>query len=385
MQLPIYLDYNATTPVDPAVVAAMQPYLSQHFGNPSSTHPYGQAARAAVERAREQVAALLGCAPGEVIFTGGGSESDNLAIKGIALAAGQQGGHIITSAVEHPAVLNTCRYLERYHGFQVTYVPVDNQGLVDPEQVARAIRPGTVLITIMAANNETGTLQPLPAIGAIARRHGIPFHTDAAQAVGKIPTRVADLGVDLLTVAGHKLYAPKGVGALYVRRGLRLEPLIHGAGQEAGRRAGTENVPYIVALGEAAALARAGLPAEADRLQALRERLYTALKEALPGALVRNGHPERCLPNTLNVSFPGVPGYELLAAVPEVAASTGSACHADRPEPSPVLQAMGLPLPVALGAVRLSLGRWTTAEEIDRAAALLAAGVRRLQGREGAG
>jgi len=370
LRLPIYLDYNATTPVDPEVVKEMEPYFIQHFGNPSSSHAYGQQAKDAVDWARTRLAALIGCAPDEVIFTGGGSESDNLAIKGVAFANWERGRHIITCAVEHPAVLNTCRYLEARHGFTVTYLPVGRTGLVDPDDVARAIRPDTILITIMAANNETGTLQPIAQIGSIAKSHGIPFHTDAAQAVGKIPVNVNDVQVDLLTVAGHKLYAPKGIGALYVRQGTKLDSLIHGAGHEHGLRAGTENVPYMVGLGRAAAIAQARLPEEAARLSGLRDRLYAALRSRLEGVHL-NGHPDLRLPNTLNVSFPGVTGYELLAAAREVAASTGSACHAGTPEPSPVLKAMGVPDEVATGAVRLSLGRWTTSEEVDLAADLL--------------
>jgi len=278
LRLPIYLDYNATTPVDPEVVKEMEPYFIQHFGNPSSSHAYGQQAKDAVDWARTRLAALIGCAPDEVIFTGGGSESDNLAIKGVAFANWERGRHIITCAVEHPAVLNTCRYLEARHGFTVTYLPVGRTGLVDPDDVARAIRPDTILITIMAANNETGTLQPIAQIGSIAKSHGIPFHTDAAQAVGKIPVNVNDVQVDLLTVAGHKLYAPKGIGALYVRQGTKLDSLIHGAGHEHGLRAGTENVPYMVGLGRAAAIAQARLPEEAARLSGLRDRLYAALR-----------------------------------------------------------------------------------------------------------
>lgn len=377
VKLPIYLDYNATTPVDPEVVAEMQPYFTAHFGNPSSAHAYGERARDAVDQARARVAALLGGHPDEVVFTGGGSEGNNLAIKGVAFAQRDRGRHIITTAVEHPAVLNTCRYLAERHGFQVTYLPVDRQGRVDPEDVQRAIGPDTILITVMAANNETGTLQPLQEIGALARRHGVIFHTDAAQAVGKIPLHVAELQVDLLTVVGHKLYAPKGVGALYVRRGVQLDPLIHGAGHEAGRRAGTENVPYVVGLGKACDLAWAHLPAEAERLSRLRDRLYASL-QVRRGDVHLNGDPEWRLPHTLNVSFAGVTGYDLLAAATGVAASTGSACHAGTPEPSPVLRAMGVPDAVAVGAVRLSLGRWTTGEEVDAAAAHLAAAAERL-------
>lgn len=382
MRFPIYLDYNATTPVDPDVAAQIQPYLTEHFGNPSSVHAYGLQARDAVDQARTRVAALLGCAPEEVFFTSGGSESNNLAIKGISFANRDRGRHIITSSVEHPAVLSTCRYLSSRHGFTVTYLPVDRTGRVDPDDVQRAIRPDTILITVMAANNETGTLQPIAEIGAIARSRGIPFHTDAAQAVGKVPTRVGDLQVDLLTVAGHKLYAPKGVGVLYVQNGVQLEPLIHGAGHESGRRAGTENVPYLVGLGKACAISQAKMSEEQVRLAELRDRLYTALQSRL-GDIVLNGHPDLHLPNTLNISFPGVLGYELLASVREVAASTGSACHAGIPEPSPVLKAMGVPDEIAIGAVRLSLGRWTTKEEVDLAVELLTAAVIKLRRKGG--
>ena len=367
---PIYLDYNATTPVDPAVLDAMLPYLQGEFGNPSSSHAYGVRAHAAVETARAALAALLGCSPEEVAFTGCASESDNLAIKGIAEAHRDRGDHLITSQVEHPAVLVTCRYLER-HGYRVTYLPVDAQGSVDPDDVARAITPRTILITVMHANNEVGTVQPVAAIGRIARARGIPFHTDAAQSVGKIPVRVDDLATDLLTVAGHKYYAPKGVGALYVRRGTRLESLIHGAGHEGGRRAGTENVAHIVGLGEASCLATRSLSEVATRLHALRERLHQGLATRVEGVCL-NGHPTERLPNTLNVSFAGVDSTALLAQLPEVAASTGSACHSGRTEPSSVLLAMGVSPDLALGAVRFSLGRWTTEDEVDRAILLVA-------------
>lgn len=367
---PIYLDYNATTPVDPAVLDAMLPYLKGEYGNPSSSHAYGVRAHAAVEEARASLAALLGCSPDEVAFTGCASESDNLAIKGIAEAYRDRGDHIITSQVEHPAVLATCRYLER-HGYRVTYLPVDGRGSVNPDDVARAITPRTILITVMYANNEVGTVQPVAAIGRVARAHDIPFHTDAAQAVGKIPAQVDELAVDLLTVAGHKFYAPKGVGALYVRRGTRLEPLIHGAGHEGGRRAGTENVAHIAGLGEASRLAARSLSEAATRLRALRERLHQGLATHVEGVYL-NGHPTERLPNTLNVSFAGVDSTTLLAQLPEVAASTGSACHSGRTEPSSVLLAMGVSPDLALGAVRFSLGRWTTQDEVDRAVQLVA-------------
>ncbi len=368
----VYLDYNATTPVDPEVFAAMAAFLQEEYGNPSSSHWLGQRARRAVEKARQQVANLLECNPDEVVFTSGGSESDNFAIRGVAAMRrkGGRGDHLITCAVEHPAVLNTCRHLEG-QGFKATYLPVDQYGMVDPDDVRRAVTGRTGLITIMHANNEVGTIQPLEAIAEIARERGIPFHTDAAQSVGKVETYVDELGVDLLTVAGHKLYAPKGVGALYIRRGTRVEPLIYGAGHESGRRAGTENVAGVVGLGKACELAARKLSSEAKRLAVLRDRLYQRLLAGVGSdKLVLNGHPEKRLPNTLNVSFLGVEGATLLARVPDMAASTGSACHADHKEASPVLSAMGIAPDAAMGAVRLSLGRFTTEAEVDYAAEL---------------
>ncbi len=370
---PIYLDYNATTPVDPVVVDAMLPYLAYQFGNPSSTHRYGQTAHQRVDMARQQVAALLSCQPGEVTFTGGGSESDNLSIRGAALAAlaRGRGKHIITQVTEHPAVINTCRALERLHDFRVTYLPVDGYGRVNPADVEAAIDEQTVLVTIMHANNETGTLQPIAEIAQIAHERGALMHTDAAQSVGKIPVHVAELGVDLLTVAGHKVYAPKGIGALYIRQGLQLEPVIYGGGQEGGRRAGTENVPYMVALGTACRLAQEQLAESMPRIQRLRDRLQQALEERLPGRISLNGHPTARLPNTLNVSISGVVGESVLAATPDIASSTGSACHEGSTEPSAVLMAMGFTRERALGALRLTLGRWTKEEDVDRVANLL--------------
>ena len=375
----IYLDYNATTPVDPIVVEAMVPYLSTHFGNPSSAHAYGRAAHRAVDTARSQVAELLGCKPAEIIFTGGGSESDNLAIRGVALAYRHRGNHIITQVTEHPAVLNTCRALERLHGFRVTYLPVDGQGRVDPAAVEAAIDDQTILVTIMHANNETGTLQPLVEIAERAHRHSVLVHTDASQSVGKIPTSVDELGIDLLTVAGHKLYAPKGIGALYNRSGLQLEPVIYGGGQEASRRAGTENVAYMVALGTACKLAQEQLPESEARLQRLRDELQRQLEWYLAAsgrhAVYLNGHMTERLPNTLNISVEGTIGEEVLAATPEIASSTGSACHEGSTDPSSVLMAMGMSRERALGALRLTLGRWSTQEEVERAARLLAQSV----------
>jgi cysteine desulfurase len=358
----IYLDYNASTPIDPAVAAAMRPLLDEAFGNPSSGHWASTPAKAALENARSLVAGLLGCFPDEIVFTSGGSEANNLAIKGTFFALRHKGEHIITVQAEHPAVLGPCRFLERVGG-TVTYLPVDGTGRVDPDDVRRAITPRTILISVMHANNEVGTIQPIQEIGAIAREHAIRFHTDAAQSVGKIPTRVDTLGVDLLTIAGHKLYAPKGVGALYVRRGVELEPLIHGAGHEHGRRAGTESALLAVGLGAACALA---MDMESiARTRALRDHLWSALQEGFGDRVALNGHPEHRLPNTLNVSFVGVVGAEVLSRLHGVAASTGSACHAGSVELSPVLAAMGVSKRVGMGAVRFSLGRTTTETEID--------------------
>lgn len=373
---PIYLDNNATTPIHPQVAAAIEPYVQGHFGNPSSGHALGLHAAAVVAAGRAQVAALLGCTQEEVVFTGGGSEADNLALKGVAWAHRARGRHLIVSAVEHPAVLGPARFLER-EGWEITVVGVDRTGRVDPEAVAAALRDDTVLVSIMHANNETGTINPIAEITAAVHSRGALMHTDAAQSVGKVSVRADELGVDLLTVAGHKLYAPKGVGALFVRRGLVIEPLIHGAGHEGGRRAGTENVPWIVGLGAACALAlEQGLTASNTRVRGLRDRLHRLLAEAFPG-LVLNGHAEHRLPNTLNVSIPGVVGREILDACPGVAASTGSACHEGQDRPSGVLTAMGISDEVALGAVRLSLGLRTTEDEIDRAAAEMVSAVRR--------
>ncbi len=381
---PIYLDYNATTPIDPAVRAALLPYLGEHFGNPSSAHAYGKAAHQAVEQARAQVAELLHAHPDEIVFTGGGSEASNHAIKGAAFARlrGLYGWlpwrgapHVITSAVEHPATLQPCDFLRRL-GCRVTVLPVDRTGRVDPDAVRRAITPRTALVSIMHANNEVGTLQPIREVAAVARGRGVLVHTDAAQSVGKLRVDVEELGVDLLTVAGHKLYAPKGVGVLYVRRGVRLESLIHGAGHEGGRRAGTENVPYAVGLGAACELARRTLPGSTERLRALRNRLWERLRAGLGERVVLNGHPTERLPNTLNVNFAGRVGSELLQSVPEIAASTGSACHEGKIAQSPVLCAMGVPPELGQGAVRLSVGRFTTEDEIDRAAELLIAAAR---------
>ena len=357
----IYLDYNATTPVHPEVAAAMQHALGELFGNPSSSHWAGRPAKAAVDAARGQVATLLGCQPSEVLFTSGGSEANNYVIQGAYFANREKHArpHLVTSQIEHPAVLQPCAFVESL-GAEITRVPVDRFGRVDPEDVRQALRPETVLVTIMHVNNEVGTLEPIREISEIARERGVLMHTDAAQSVGKIEVNVEVLGVDLLSVAGHKLYGPKGVGALYIRQGVKLPSLIHGAGHETGRRAGTENVAGVVGLGRACQLA-AGHKADTS----LRDTFWQRFQEALGTGVVLNGHPEERLPNTLNVSFLGYAGGEILAQLPHVAASTGSACHAGEKAYSAVLTAMGANQDVQRGAVRFSLGRETTAEEIE--------------------
>jgi cysteine desulfurase len=360
----IYLDYNASTPVDARVAAAMEAASHASYGNPSSTHWAGEQAGLIIEQARHQVAELLGSAPDEIVFTSGGSEANNLAIKGVAFARDVTRTHIITTRIEHPATLSPCAFLERL-GAKCTYLPVDDTGRVNPDDVRRAITPDTRLISIMHANNEVGTIQPIEECAAIARAHSIPFHTDAAQSVGKIATLVHALGVDLLSIAGHKCYAPKGVGALYVRNGLKLESLVHGAGHQQGRRAGTESAMLCAALGAACELAADLTPNE--RIRELRETLWRGLRDRFGDAVRLNGHPTHRLPNTLNVSFVGRIGAELLGRVPNIAASTGSACHSDRIEVSPVLSAMGVAPQVAAGAVRFSLGRGSNREEIDAA------------------
>ncbi|MEU6341557.1 cysteine desulfurase family protein [Streptomyces sp. NPDC046977] len=374
---PVYLDYNATTPVDPRVAAAARPWLERWFGNPSSGHMAAERPRAALARAREQVAALIGAGADEIVLTGSGSEADTLALRGAVLAAPAGRSRVITQVTEHPAVLETCRALERLHGAEVVRLPVDGEGRVDPARLAAVLDDRTAVVSVMAANNETGTLQPVAELARLARAHGALFHCDAAQAAGKVPLDVRELGVDLLTVVGHKMYAPKGVAALYVRRGVGLEPLVHGGGQEGGLRAGTENVAFAVALGTAAELAAAELAdGGVRRTAALRDRLQDGLSEALPGRIRLNGSARHRLPGTLNVSIDGTAAHELLAAVPLVAASTGSACHSGARTPSPVLRAMGLDDTRALAAVRLSVGRWTNPADIDRATALLTTAVR---------
>jgi cysteine desulfurase len=361
----IYLDYNASTPIDRAVALAMRPFLEDHYGNPSSGHWAATTAKTALETARGQVAVLLGCHNDEIVFTSGGSEANNLAVKGAFFALRHKGRHIITSRIEHPAIIEPCRFLERM-GAQLTYLPVDGTGRIDPDDLHKAFTPGTILVSIMHANNEVGTIQPIAECARIAHEHGVLFHTDAAQSVGKIPTGVNDLGVDLLSLAGHKLYASKGVGALFVRRGVSLEPLIHGAGHESGRRAGTESALLAVGLGEACKLARDLTPM--DQVRILRDHFWQMLREQFGNRVALNGHPTHRLPNTLNVSFVGRIGAEILGRLEGVAASTGSACHSGCLELSPVLEAMGGAPEVGMGAVRFSLGRETTRNEIDAVA-----------------
>ena len=350
---PIYLDYNASTPIDPAVAAVMRPLLEEGYGNPSSGHWASAPAKAALDEARSRVAALLGCAADEIVFTSGGSEANNLALKGLFYQRGDRPSHIIASQIEHPAILEPCRFLERL-GATVTYVPVDGSGLVDPDDIRKAITRETFLISVMHANNEVGTIQPLSGIATIAREHGVLLHTDAAQSVGKIPARIDTLGVDLLSVAGHEIYAPKGIGALYVRRGIKVEPLIHGAGHEGGRRAGTESALLAAALGKACEIARLGT--ELPEIRKLRDHFWERLRIVFGNQIVLNGHPEQRLPNTLSVSFIGRIGADILARMPAVAASTGSACHSGQIALSPVLKAMHVMPDRGLGTIRFSLG-----------------------------
>ncbi|NLP09844.1 selenide, water dikinase SelD, partial [bacterium] len=361
---PIYLDYNATTPIHAEVAAAMLPCMVTLFGNPSSTHWFGVQSKKAVEQARAEVADLLGCRADEILFTSGGSEANNLAIKGYCLAHRRRGSHLIISAVEHPAVMEVAAHLGTL-GFEVTTLPVDRYGLVAPRDLEAALRPDTLLVSVMHANNEVGTIEPIAELAAMAHAHGAVFHCDAAQSVGKIAVRVDELGVDLLSVAGHKLYAPKGVGALYLRRGIVLEKQIHGANHEHDLRAGTENVLEIVGLGAACKIAGRDLSNNMTRQALLRDRLYEGLTTRLTD-LQRNGHAQKCLPNTLSVSFHQLEANAILDQLPQVAASAGAACHSDRITVSPVLKAMGVATEWAMGTIRFSLGKMTTEEEIER-------------------
>jgi cysteine desulfurase len=374
---PIYLDHNATTPVLPEVVDAMLPYLREHFGNPSSGHVYGARARSAVARARRQVAGLIGCEEDELLVTSGGTEANNLAIWGVAQAR-EERRHLVTPAIEHPAAQGPCGWLER-HGRTVTRLGTDAEGRARIDQARAVIDSDTALVTVMHSNNETGVLQPIVELAALARAAGAVLHTDAAQSAGKVPVQVGELGVDLLSLAGHKLYGPKGVGALYVRRGTPLVPFSLGAGHERGLRPGTENVASIVGLGVACELAGRDLEAVAARMRGLRDALWERLAAAVPG-LALNGHRELRLPNTLNVRFPRTSGTDVLAGAPEVAASTGSACDAGHESPSAVILALGVAPQDAVGSVRLTLGRGTTEDDVARAAEGLARSWRRRVG-----
>jgi cysteine desulfurase len=361
----IYFDYNATTPLAPEVISAMRPYLEEEYGNSSCLHWAGQRARTAIENSRRQVAELLRCDPAEIVFTSGGTESNNTALAGVFFKLPRNDpAHFVISSVEHPSVSNVTSFLERC-GAEVTQVPVDHFGQVDPDSVRRAIRGNTLLISVMHANNAVGTIQPIRKIAAIAREHNVLMHTDAAQTIGKVPVNVQDLGVDLLSVAGHKFYAPQGVGALFVRNGVQLEPYMHGAGHEGGRRAGTENVLEIVALGAACELVSTKVDVAAIR--ELRDYFWQRLSARFGKRVVLHGHPENRLPNTLNVSFVNCYGHEILARLTGVAASTGSACHEGVYQLSPVLSAMGVPESIGLGSIRFSLGRNSTRDEVESA------------------
>lgn len=375
----IYLDYNATTPLHPEVLEAMLPFLKEVHGNPSSIHGFGQEARKGLDEAREKVAKLIGVSPGEIVFTSGGTEADNLAIQGVAFSLRHKGRHIITSSVEHHAVLRTCRYLE-HEGFRVTYLPVDGLGQIDPDDVKHALTPETILITLMHSNNEVGTIEPIEEVGKIAASHGILFHTDAVQSIGKVAVDARAISVDLLSMSGHKLYGPKGVGALYVRDGVKLSPLLYGGHHEGNRRAGTENLPGIVAFGKAAELALSSLGLRHEAMRTLRDYFWDRIREEIPRVHL-HGHPDRRLPNTLHVSFESVSAESLLIQLDlsGIAASAGSACTSGAMEVSHVLTAMGVPRSIAQGGVRFSLGPETTREEIDHTVSVLKAIVNRLR------
>ncbi len=376
----IYMDYAATTPVRPEVIAAMLPYLAEAWGNPSSIHACGQVPRAAVHDARIQVAGLVNARePSEICFTSGGTEADNWALRGVAYAKRNRGNHIVTSSIEHPAINETCRDLES-NGYEVTYLPVDRYGMVDPDDVKKALRPQTVLVSVMHANNEMGTIQPVKEIGEITRRAGVYFHTDAVQTVGHIPVDVNELPVDLLTISAHKIYGPKGTGALYIRRGVKIEPLIYGGGQEDGRRSGTENVPGIVGFGQAALLAGSELLEESKRITALRDRLIQEISTAIPEVQL-NGHPEKRLPNNVNFSFKYVEGEPVCLNLDlgGIAAATGSACSSESAEASHVLTAMGMSPELARASLRFTLGKWSTENDITELMAVLPGIIARLR------
>ncbi len=373
----IYLDYNATTPIDPEVASEMRPFLEEYFGNPSSSHEYGVKARLAVEKARRNVALLLNCSPSEIIFTSGGTESNNMALKGAAFAGRNRGNHIIISAVEHPAVTEVAAFLAK-NGFEISIAPVDGLGIVKIDEIKKLFRAGTILVSVMHANNETGAIQPIEEISAIAHQYGAIMHTDAAQSAGKIEADIAKLHVDLLSVAGHKLYAPKGIGALYIRNGVAIEKLMHGADHEQNLRAGTENVLEIVGLGKACEIARKGLDSYTRHTRNLKNQLIDGLRKEL-GELHIHGNPDQCLPNTLSVGFRNLNAQTLLSAMPGIAASAGAACHTGTPGVSGVLSAMQVPAEYSLGTIRFSLGRYSTEEEIEKAIKLIAKGVKSLK------
>jgi cysteine desulfurase len=380
MKKPVYLDYNGTTPLDQEVIEAMMPYMTSEFGNPSSNHWYGIAPKRALINARRQVAALINCDVDEIVFTSGGTESNNHAIKGIAGRIRPKGGHIVTSSIEHPAVIEVCRSLAK-NGIQTTFLPVDTYGLVSPDQVENAIRTETVLVTVMHSNNEVGTIEPISKISGIAHKHRVAMHTDAAQSIGKVPVDVQELCIDLLSIAGHKLYAPKGVGALYIKSGVELEGFMHGAGQENKRRAGTENIIEIVGLGKACEIAARDLKGVANRMIQLRNLLHENINRALGDTVRLNGHPVSRLPNTLSLSFKNLEANRILEEIGlDVAASPGAACHSDTVKLSHVLEAMAIPTEWANGTLRFTVGRMTTREEIDRASQSVIAAVSRLRG-----
>jgi len=365
-QKPIYLDYNATTPIDLEVIDAMTPFLKEHFGNPSSSHYFGQKAKEAIEKARSQVADFLNCNSNEIIFTSGGTESNNYAIKGLAFTLRDKGNHIITSKIEHPSVLESCKFLQS-NGFEVTYLPVNEFGLINLSDVEKAITPNTILITIMHSNNEIGIIQPMEQISKLAVKYNIIFHTDAVQSAGKIPVKVTDFGVNMLSIAGHKIYAPKGVGALYVKQGIKLTKLIHGAGQENNTRAGTENVLEIAGLGKACEIAGRDLAKNATRMKEMRDRLYNELKKKISDFKL-NSQFENCLPNTLSLSFKNIDANLLLGKINNrLAVSSGAACHSGKSEVSGVLKALNVPYEWAKGTLRFSTGKMTTIDEIDSA------------------
>ena len=382
---PIYLDYNATTPILPEVAAVMQPFLGQYFGNPSSAHIFGSEVKEKVETARGQVARLLNCHSKEIVFTSGGSESNNYAIKGFAFKNRDKSNHIITSSIEHPAVKEVCAYLET-HGFEITYLGVDEFGIIDLNELKQAIKKESILITIMHANNEVGSIQPIKEIAEIARKNNVIFHSDAAQSVGKIKTDVKELGVDLISVAGHKLYAPKGIGALYINDGIELEKLIHGANHENNRRAGTENIMEIAGLGKACEIAYNTLDKNVNHLKEMRDRLESGLIRNFKDVKINNknilkinGHPKNRLPNTLSISFLGIEANKLLSEIEnEVAASAGAACHSEGINVSDTLLAMKVPLEYAMGTIRLSTGKMTSEQEIDKAIEVIAKAVKKM-------